>query len=184
MSSKTPPEIVEERVCYALRCRETGKYINAQDYSTFKKQDLPFPVRRLATARSHRLRAMSLDPNLGIVDIERLVITVRVDGQIEEDDAVTSRLLGLCRAVKDGWGFASEIEAVLRENPKARAMRYLLVAKQPPNLAANEISSFVRTVIRGDCFLLYDDADLIAFRMLDGLYIHFIYDFEAGALLP
>ncbi len=166
------------RLYYALRRRSDGVYLNCTNYlSKPIEQKRPAPLRRLTTARTHRLRVLRDDPAHGFIDIEKvIVVTIPDDGIVEEDDAVTEKLMSLCKT-DEGGRVAEIIEPLLRDNNRAREMRYVILYSELSPEVTKTIKSMADVICRGDGIILAStDTDLIAIKLAGGTDYVLIFD--------
>ena len=184
---------------YALRRRDNGKWLTGDfSYRLIREANEPQPLKRLSTARAHRLRALLSQPGLlGNIEIREIIITVETKDQIEENQAIIERLLGLLMATRGNKEnahipeyveFAEHLMQICLENV---AMRYLAVflgdegsRRLPVVLHAETNMKAIATYVRkGGVFLVKSDTDLAMLKLHDGFVPDIIYDFETNTLL-
>jgi len=190
--------MIKTTVHYALKCRNNNLWLSNDGYNKFNVASEAKPLARLATARSHRLRALLDKPNLGIIDIHQVMISIDVRDVIVEDSQVQDRLMGLLNATNKFRfisyqasvpDYVSLTEHLIRHKAENVNMRYVAVcltnedARILPKVDVKLMKQVARFVRKGGVFLIRDTADLAAMRLFEGFKPAFVYDFQSEMII-
>lgn len=193
---------------YTLRRRSDGAWL-ASTYPYIKVVKQPTLIKRLDTARKHRIRGMLDDKHdHGTIDIEEVILTIDVQGTLAENEKVreriaqmidvmkkesdlgTKRRRGSWTAYSHTWvSMIAEKAESLMQTQKGAAMRYVAFLSKsddtnnPTRMAIRDMAKVAKFRHDDGVYLIKDEASLIAMKLCEGFIPDLIYDLETKELI-